>query len=50
VKTITEPGWYRLTRAGWERVAEPETRVEDIPDGGWDLVLVTFEAEEAQLW
>ncbi len=50
VKTITESGWYRITPQGWEHVAPPDVRIEDIPGAGWDLVHVRFDAEEVTLW
>ncbi len=52
VKTITESGWYRPADGRWEYVAPPGTAIEDVEvdGGGWDLVHVEFEGEEARLW
>jgi hypothetical protein len=50
VKTITESGWYRIGKDGWERVAPPDVRAGDVPGAGWDLVHVKFEDEEVTLW
>ena len=35
-----EPGWWRLTEAGWERVDDTLAEVEVAAGGGWDLVHV----------
>ena len=35
-----EPGWYRLTEAGWERVDDTMAEAETAAGGGWDLVHV----------
>ena len=35
-----EPGWYRLTDHGWERVDDADAEAEIIAGGGFDLVHV----------
>ena len=35
-----EPGWYRLTEAGWEHVDATMAEAETAAGGGWDLVHV----------
>ena len=35
-----EPGWYRLTAAGWEPVPGDQADAEINAGGGWDLVHV----------
>ena len=35
-----EPGWYRLTGHGWERVDDHDAEAEVAAGGGYDLVHV----------
>ena len=35
-----EPGWYRLTAAGWEPVPGADAEAEITAGGGWDLMHV----------
>jgi hypothetical protein len=37
---LREPGWYRLTEAGWEPVDDTMAEAEVAAGGGWDLVHV----------
>jgi hypothetical protein len=37
---LREPGWYRLTEAGWDRVDDATAEAEVAAGGGWDLVHV----------
>ncbi len=37
---LREPGWWRLTEAGWVSVDDSEAEVEVQHGGGWDLVHV----------
>ncbi len=47
---IREPGWYRFTPAGWERITDAEA-VEFIEEGDvMDLVRVDIDHEEVPLW
>ncbi len=39
-----EPGWYRLTEAGWEPVGDDVAEAECAAGGGWDLVHVNTAA------
>ena len=39
-----EPGWYRLTDHGWERVDDEVAQAEVASGGGWDLVCVQSSA------
>ncbi len=41
---LREPGWYRLTEAGWERVDDTTAEAECAAGGGRDLVHVTTAA------
>lgn len=49
-ETIREPGWYRITAKGWERVSDTDAELEEMAGGGWDLVKVEFAFEEVPLW
>lgn len=37
---LREPGWYRLTEAGWEPVDDTMAELEISAGGGFDLVHV----------
>jgi hypothetical protein len=37
---LREPGWYRLTEAGWEAVDDTMAEAETAAGGGFDLVHV----------
>jgi hypothetical protein len=37
---LREPGWYRLTEAGWVPVDDTMAKAEIAAGGGWDLVHV----------
>jgi hypothetical protein len=37
---LREPGWYRLTDCGWERVDDTMAEAETAAGGGFDLVHV----------
>jgi hypothetical protein len=43
-------GWYRLTRDGWEWVAEPDAAPGTDNDFAFDVVLFRRDYEEAPLW
>jgi len=37
---LREPGWWRLTEQGWDRVDDAMADAEVAAGGGWDLVHV----------
>jgi hypothetical protein len=46
---LREPGWYRLTEHGWERVGDPEAEAEIKAGAGWDLVRVDVGVTMAEI-
>jgi hypothetical protein len=50
VATITDPGWYRAVKGGWQRVPDDEAETEVAEGRGHDLVHADFARQEEQLW
>ena len=50
---IRPPGWYRVTKDGWVKVAAADADPYDLLGDGFDavdLVKVEHDAEEVPLW
>jgi len=51
IEPLREPGWYRLTEHGWDRVDAAAAEAEIAAGGGWDLLhILTVAMAETPLF